>query len=68
MVPSLLRDADGGFTIDIQHDSPGAEREANWLPVPQGPFILTFRAYQPREEIRNGSWRAPPPVPQGEDQ
>lgn len=68
MVPGLLRDADGGFTIDIQHDPPGKAREANWLPVPLGPFILTFRAYQPGEAIRNGSWQAPPPVPQEEDQ
>lgn len=67
MVPQLLRDADGGFTIDVQHDSPGAAREANWLPVPQGPFILTFRAYEPGEAIRDGSWQAPPPIPQEVD-
>ncbi len=66
MVPALLRDADGGFTIDVQHDSPGAAREANWLPVPKGPFILTFRAYQPREAIRDGSWTPPPVVPQAD--
>lgn len=63
MVPTLVRDADGGFTIDIQHPSPGPEREANWLPVPQAPFILTFRAYQPGDAIRDGTWKAPPPVP-----
>lgn len=63
MVPNLTRDADGGFTLDIQHESPGPDRERNWLPVPQGPFILTFRAYQPGDAIRQGTWRAPPVVP-----
>lgn len=63
MVPALVRDADGGITIDVQHASPGTERETNWLPVPRAPFILTFRAYQPGEAIRDGSWTAPPVVP-----
>ncbi|MBK8308485.1 MAG: DUF1254 domain-containing protein [Gammaproteobacteria bacterium] len=63
LVPTLVRDADDGFTIDIQHESPGPERESNWLPVPQAPFILTFRAYQPEDAIREGTWKAPPPVP-----
>lgn len=67
MEPNLLRDSDGGFTLDIQHDSPGTTREQNWLPVPEGPFILTFRTYLPGEAIRQGTWTAPPVVPMTPD-
>ncbi|MBV8056971.1 MAG: DUF1254 domain-containing protein, partial [Deltaproteobacteria bacterium] len=38
MLPDLKRDADGGLALYIQHDSPGAEKESNWLPAPDGPF------------------------------
>src|SRR5215510_7388712 len=35
MLPSLKKDADGGITINVQHESPGKERESNWLPAPK---------------------------------
>ena len=60
MLPGLQRDPDGGISLHVQHDSPGPDRESNWLPVPAGSFGLTFRTYQPRSPIRNGEWRAPP--------
>jgi hypothetical protein len=63
MLPRLKRDADGSITLHVQHDSPGAALEDNWLPVPAAPFGLTFRTYLPRAEIRNGAWTAPPVVP-----
>lgn len=62
MLPTLLKAADGSITLYIQHDSPGAALAANWLPVPAGPFGLTFRTYLPGAAIRDGSWRAPPVV------
>jgi hypothetical protein len=40
MLPDLKKDADGGLTIHIQHQSPGAGHESNWLPAPNGPFVL----------------------------
>jgi len=47
--------ADGSLDIYIQRDSPGAEKEANWLPCPpSGPFNLSIRVYQPKPEIMNG--------------
>jgi hypothetical protein len=55
----LRREADGGLTIRIQHASPGATGEANWLPAPEGPFYLCLRAYQPRAELLDGRWRPP---------
>jgi len=39
MLPQLKRDADGGITLYIQNESPGKEKEANWLPAPKGPFV-----------------------------
>lgn len=65
MLPTLQRDADGGLTIHVQHESPGAQRESNWLPSPSGPFVLTLRTYLPREAIRSGRWTAPPVEPVG---
>lgn len=61
-LPSLVKDSDGGFTLYVQNESPGAALQANWLPVPSGVFGLTFRTYLPRAEIRDGRWRAPPVV------
>ena len=55
------------MTLHIQHESPGPDREANWLPCPAGPFSLTFRTYLPRAEIRDGTWTAPPVRKAGPD-
>jgi hypothetical protein len=60
MLPHLKKDADGGFTLYIQHDSPGKEKEPNWLPAPSGPFLLTLRLYWPKPEALSGVWKAPP--------
>lgn len=60
MLPSLKRDADGGLTIHISHTSPGAEREANWLPAPAGPFWLVLRLYWPQPAALEGTWTQPP--------
>lgn len=65
MLPSLQREADGSIVLYLQHDDPGEPRRTNWLPVPKGPFVLTFRTYQPSQAIRDGRWRAPPVVPEG---
>ena len=39
MLPQFKRDADGGVTLLIQNESPGKDKEANWLPAPKGPFV-----------------------------
>lgn len=59
MLPNLKRDADGGLTLHIQHESPGAERESNWLPAPSGPFMVALRLYWPKEEALDGEWKSP---------
>jgi hypothetical protein len=60
MLPKLEKDADGGLTLYVQHESPGADKEANWLPAPSGPFFLAMRLYWPKDEALNGTWKAPP--------
>jgi hypothetical protein len=59
MLPQLKRDSDGGLTLYIQHESPGKEKEANWLPAPEGPFSMYLRLYWPKEDALNGQWTAP---------
>ena len=52
-------DADGSLSIYVQKDSPGAEREANWLPAPDGQFFLILRTYLPADDIVNQTWQPP---------
>lgn len=60
MLPDLKRDADsGGITLYIQSESPGHDKEANWLPAPKGPFFAVLRVYWPKSTALDGSWTAP---------
>jgi hypothetical protein len=60
MLPMLKPDPDGGLTLYIQHDSPGGDKESNWLPAPAGPFQVTMRLYLPEPEVLDGTWKTPP--------
>jgi hypothetical protein len=60
MLPQFQRDADGGITFYIQNESPGADKEANWLPSPKGPFFIAMRLYWPKPEALDGTWKQPP--------
>jgi hypothetical protein len=50
---------DGSLTINIQHESPGKEKESNWLPAPKDSFNVFMRLYWPKKEIVDGAWKAP---------
>lgn len=63
MLPELVRGADGGLTLYLQHDPPGANERANWLPAPSGPFFAVLRLYWPKQEALDGTWKAPALVP-----
>jgi hypothetical protein len=59
MLPTLKHDADGGLTLYVQHESPGEEQVANWLPAPKGRFYMVMRLYGPKTEAYDGTWTPP---------
>jgi hypothetical protein len=59
----LKANPDGSIDLLIQHESPGADLESNWLPAPAGKFMLMLRMYWPSESdpsVLNGTWSVPP--------
>jgi hypothetical protein len=50
---------DGSLDLYFQNESPGKEKEANWLPAPKGAFNLTMRLYSPKVEALTGKWNPP---------
>jgi hypothetical protein len=55
----LVTNADGSLDLYIQANTPGGEKEANWLPVDKKPFTLLMRLYSPKSEFLFGSWIPP---------
>lgn len=55
--------ADGSLTFYIKKDSPGAKKDSNWLPAPDGPFYAILRLYLPDVEAQNGTWKNAPMEP-----
>ncbi len=54
--------ADGSLDLYFQNESPGKDKEANWLPAPKGAFNLTMRLYSPKAEVLTGKWTPQPIV------
>jgi hypothetical protein len=69
MLPELKQNRDGSITLYIQKDSPGKDRESNWLPGPDGPMFVVMRMYWPKREapsvypLGKGAWKPPALVP-----
>jgi hypothetical protein len=58
----LKTNPDGSVDLLIQNESPGKDKESNWLPAPKGDFVLMMRLYWPREKapsLIDGSWKIP---------
>jgi hypothetical protein len=51
---------DGSLDLYFQNESPGKDKEANWLPAPKGSFNLTMRLYAPKSNALTGKWNPPP--------
>jgi hypothetical protein len=65
MLPGMKKNKDGSLTIYVQKDSPGTDKESNWLPAPDGPIYMVMRLYWPKTEPPSilppgeGSWQPP---------
>ena len=60
---TFVTNEDGSVDLYLQADSPGPDKEANWLPAPEGKFIPMLRLYWPQDtppSILDGSWTPPP--------
>ena len=52
--------SDGLLDLYFQNESPGADKEANWLPAPKSAFNLLMRLYAPKSTALTGQWNPPP--------
>ena len=65
MLPKMKKNADGSLTLYIQKDSPGKDKESNWLPAPNDLIYLVLRLYNPKTEAPSilppgeGTWKPP---------
>lgn len=55
----LKKGKDGSLEIYVQSDSPGPDKESNWLPTPKGPFFMASRMYGPKQPLIDGTWKEP---------
>lgn len=57
----LKYNADGSLDVYLQANSPGADKESNWLPIPaSGSYNLTVRVNQPEQLLLDGTYKLPP--------
>ena len=65
MLPNMKKNEDGSLTLYIQKDSPGTDKESNWLPAPNDTIYLVMRLYWPKTEAPSilppgeGTWKPP---------
>ncbi|HMF13491.1 MAG TPA: DUF1254 domain-containing protein, partial [Gemmataceae bacterium] len=55
----LKFDDDGSLPLYVQNESPGKDKESNWLPAPQDDFNLIMRLYWPKKAVLDGTWKPP---------
>lgn len=56
----LKTNSDGSLDLYIQNESPGSDKESNWLPAPKGKLGVTMRLYAPKASVLTGEWNPPP--------
>lgn len=57
--PGLVYADDGSLEITLSHTDPSTEAPTNWLPVPDGPFVLMLRLYLPQSPILDATYDYP---------
>lgn len=60
LTPYVKKNEDGGTTFYFQNESPGSDKESNWLPTGSGAWFTILRMYIPRPEAINAEWKCPP--------
>ena len=63
----LNYNSDGSLDICVQREWPSRDRQANWLPAPEGAMTLVMRLYAPCPEVLNGGW-VPPALQRVDDE
>lgn len=59
MIDQFIKEEDGSIIFYIQKNSPGKDKEANWLPAPDGPLYMVMRLYGPEPDALEGKWNPP---------
>jgi hypothetical protein len=60
---NLKYNTDGSLDLYLNYESPGKDKETNWLPIPGDVFFLALRIYLPKEEFLKERlvWKDPQP-------
>ena len=57
---ALKYNVDGSLDLYLQNESPGKDKESNWLPAPKtGVLGVTMRLYAPKAQALDGRWNPP---------
>jgi hypothetical protein len=56
----VKENADSGTTFYFQNESPGTDKESNWLPIGDGAWFVVLRLYNPHQEVVEAKWECPP--------
>jgi len=59
MLPDLVTEADGSTSIYLSATKPEGNKARNWLPAPEGPFMVVLRVYNPEASVLDGTWKQP---------
>jgi len=65
MLPDMVTAEDGSVTIYVSAKDPGGDKTKNWLPAPEGSFMIVERVYLPEPSVLDGTWKQPQAVAAG---
>ena len=59
MLPDLVTADDGSTSIYLSATKPEGDKAKNWLPAPEGPFMMVLRVDYPEASVLDGTWKQP---------